>query len=74
MVVNSTMIASGTVNTAETSFTIAANDQIIDAEPPTGAHDPRRAIFAWILTAIHSLPSSTQNPIVSRPDPWQSAH
>jgi multidrug efflux pump subunit AcrB len=34
MVVNSTTIASkGTVNTAETSFTIAANDQIIDAEP-----------------------------------------
>ena len=34
MLVNSTTIASkGTVNTAETSFTIAANDQIIDAEP-----------------------------------------
>jgi hydrophobe/amphiphile efflux-1 (HAE1) family protein len=34
MVVSSTTIASkGTVNTAETSFTIAANDQIIDAEP-----------------------------------------
>ena len=34
MLVNSTTIAAkGTVNTAETSFTIAANDQIIDAEP-----------------------------------------
>jgi hydrophobe/amphiphile efflux-1 (HAE1) family protein len=34
MLVNSTTIASkGTVNTAETSFTIAANDQIVDAEP-----------------------------------------
>jgi hydrophobe/amphiphile efflux-1 (HAE1) family protein len=34
MLVSSTTIASkGTVNTAETSFTIAANDQIIDAEP-----------------------------------------
>jgi hydrophobe/amphiphile efflux-1 (HAE1) family protein len=34
LLVNSTTIASkGTVNTAETSFTIAANDQIIDAEP-----------------------------------------
>ncbi len=32
--VNSTTIAAkGTVNTAKTSFTIAANDQIIDAEP-----------------------------------------
>jgi hydrophobe/amphiphile efflux-1 (HAE1) family protein len=34
LLVSSTTIASkGTVNTAETSFTIAANDQIIDAEP-----------------------------------------
>ena len=34
MLVSSTTIASkGTVNTADTSFTIAANDQIIDAEP-----------------------------------------
>src|ERR1700722_1034461 len=34
MLVNSTTIASkGTVNTADISFTIAANDQIIDAEP-----------------------------------------
>ncbi|HEV7982184.1 MAG TPA: efflux RND transporter permease subunit [Xanthobacteraceae bacterium] len=34
MLVSSTTIASkGTVNTAETSFTIAANDQIVDAEP-----------------------------------------